>query len=270
MPEIKFVETPVLRIGYEEHGDSEAFLIILLHGFPYDIRSWDKVAPELARVGYRVVVPYLRGYGPTRFLSDDDVRMAEQAAIAQDVIDLADALHVHEFALAGFDWGNRAACIASILHPERVKGLVAIGGYPVQNTLSKGSPARAASEAHRWYQWYFNTDQGKAGLEQNRRDIVRYLWDTWSPKWQYSDNDFDRSADSFDNPDFVDITLHSYRHRHMNAIGEPRFIEIESRLSSLPAINVPAVVLRGEDSGFGRPPDDPSEDSSKFSNLKDR
>ena len=172
--------------------------------------------------------------------------------------------------MAGFDWGNRAACIGSILHPEGVKGLVAIGGYAVQNTLSKGSPARAASEAHRWYQWYFNTDQGKAGLEQNRRDIVRYLWDTWSPKWQYSDNDFDRSADSFDNPDFVDITLHSYRHRHMNAIGEPRFIEIESRLSSLPAINVPAVVLRGEDSGFGRPPDDPSEDSSKFSNLKDR
>ena len=270
MPEIKFVETPVLRIGYEEHGDSEAFLIILLHGFPYDIRSWDKVAPELARVGYRVVVPYLRGYGPTRFLSDDDVRMAEQAAIAQDVIDLADALHVHEFALAGFDWGNRAACIASILHPERVKGLVAIGGYPVQNTLSKGSPARAASEAHRWYQWYFNTDQGKAGLEQNRRDIVRYLWDTWSPKWQYSDNDFDRSADSFDNPDFVDITLHSYRHRHMNAIGEPRFIEIESRLSSLPPIDVPSVVLRGADSRFGRPSDNPSEDNSKFSNLKCR
>ena len=270
MPEVKFIETGVLRIGYEEHGDTAAFPIILLHGFPYDIRSWDKVAPELANAGYRVVVPYLRGYGPTRFLSDDHVRKAEQAAIGQDVIDLADALHLDEFALAGFDWGNRAACIASILYPDRVKGLVAIGGYPVQNTLSKGSPAPAHSEAHRWYQWYFNTDQGRVGLEKNRRDIVRYLWDTWSPKWEYSDDDFDRSAHSFDNPDFVDITLHSYRHRHMNALGEERFIEIESRLSSLPQIDVPAVVLRGEDSGFGRPSDDSSVDHSKFSDLKYR
>ena len=270
MPEVKFIETPVLRIGYEEHGDSEAFLVILLHGFPYDIRSWDKVAPELASAGYRVVVPYLRGYGSTRFLSEDHFRMAEQAAIAQDVIDLADALNAHEFALAGFDWGNRAACIASILHPERVKGLVAIGGYPVQNTLSKGTPAPAYSEAHRWYQWYFNTDQGRAGLEQNRRDIVRYLWDTWSPKWQYSDADFEKSAESFDNPDFVEITLHSYRHRHMNALGEAKFIDVEARLATFPPVDVPTIVLRGEDSGFGRPSEDSTEDQSKFSNLKYR
>ena len=267
MVSLKFIETSILKIGYEEHGDSDGFPIILLHGFPYDIRSWDKVAPELALVGYRILVPYLRGYGPTRFLSEDHPRMAEQAAIGQDVIDFADALDIPEFALAGFDWGNRASCIASILYPERVKALVAIGGYPVQDTLTKGNSAPASSEAHRWYQWYFNTDQGEIGLEQNRRDIVKYLWDTWSPTWRYSDEDFGRSADSFDNPDFVKITLHSYRHRHMNAPGEERFLAVEESLAMLPSVTVPAIVLRGEDSGFGRPSYDPAGDRKRFENL---
>ena len=267
MVSLKFIETSILKIGYEEHGDSDGFPIILLHGFPYDIRSWDKVAPELALIGHRILVPYLRGYGPTRFLSDDHPRMAEQAAIGQDVIDFADALDIPEFALAGFDWGNRASCIASILYPCKVKALVAIGGYPVQDTLTKGKPAPASSEAHRWYQWYFNTDQGEIGLEQNRRDIVKYLWDTWSPTWRYSDEDFGRSADSFDNPDFVNITLHSYRHRHMNASGEERFLVVEESLAMLPSVTVPSIVLRGEDSGFGRPSDDPTEDKKRFTNL---
>jgi len=193
--------------------------------------------------------------------------MAEQAAIGQDVVDFAEALGIGEYALAGFDWGNRAACIASILHPEVVKALVAIGGYAVQNTLTKGKPASAISEARRWYQWYFNTEQGRIGLEENRRDIIRYLWDTWSPGWQYTDEAFDRSAPSFDNPDFVAITLHSYRHRHMNAPGEDRFNEVERRLSEGPPILVPSIVLRGEDSGFGRPKPDPSEDKAKFPHL---
>ena len=267
MVSLKFIETSILKIGYEEHGDSDGFPIVLLHGFPYDIRSWDKVAPELALGGYRILVPYLRGYGPTRFLSEDHPRMAEQAAIGQDVIDFADALDIPKFALAGFDWGNRASCIASILYPGRVQGLVAIGGYPVQDTLTKGNPASASSEAHRWYQWYFNTDQGEIGLEQNRRDIIKYLWDTWSPTWRYSDEDFGRSADSFDNPDFVKITLHSYRHRHMNAPGEERFLAVEESLAMLPLVTVPAIVLRGEDSGFGRPSYDPAGDRKRFENL---
>ena len=212
-------------------------------------------------------MPYLRGYGPTSFRDPKAPRMAEQAAIGQDAVDFAEALEIGEYALAGFDWGNRAACIASILHPEVVKALVAIGGYPVQNTLTKGKPASAISEARRWYQWYFNTEQGRIGLAENRKDIIRYLWDTWSPGWRYTDEAFDRSAPSFDNPDFVEITLHSYRHRHMNAPGEDRFSEVERRLSEGPPVLVPSIVLRGEDSGFGRPKPDPSEDKAKFPHL---
>ena len=164
--------------------------------------------------------------------------MAEQAAIGQDVVDFAEALGLGQFALAGFDWGNRAACVASILHPYLVKGLIAIGGYSVQNTIIKEHPASAINEARRWYQWYFNTPQGRVGLEENRRDIIRYLWETWSPGWKYTDEDFNRSARSFDNPVFVEIVLHSYRHRHMNAPGEARFLEVERKLAEGPPIMV--------------------------------
>ena len=266
-PRVRMVETPILDIGYEEHGDSEGFPIILLHGFPYDVRSWDGVAPPLADAGYRVLVPYLRGYGLTRFRDSDVLRTAEQAAIAQDVIDFADALSLEQCALAGFDWGNRAACIAAILHPERVRAQVAIGGYSVQNTVTPGRPAPAVAEARRWYQWYFNTDQGRAGLEANRRDIIRYLWETWSPGWEYTDEEFNRSAPSFDNPDFVDVVIHSYRHRHLNAPGEKRFLAVERRLAERPPIQVPAIVLRAAEGGFGRPSQDPSGDEARFPGL---
>ena len=263
----KFVQTPVLSIGYEEHGDPSGFPIMLLHGFPYDIRSWDEVAPPLAEAGYWVLVPYLRGYGSTTFLSPDAPRMAEQAAIAQDVVDFAEALQISRFATAGFDWGNRAACITSILHPELVKAQVAIGGYSVQDTVNAEKPASALDEANRWYQWYFNTDQGRAGLEENRRGIVRHLWETWSPKWTYTDEAFGRSAPSFDNPDFVEISLHSYRHRHRNAPGEERFLEVERELARGPQIKVPSIVLRGADSGFGAPLQEPTEDEKRFPGL---
>ena len=264
---VRMVQTPVLDIGYEESGDSAGFPIILLHGFPYDVRSWDGVVPPLAEEGYRVLVPYLRGYGPTRFRDPAAPRMAEQAAIAQDVVDFADALGLDQVALAGFDWGNRAACITAILHPERVRAQVAIGGYSVQNTVTPGRPAPAAAEARLWYQWYFNTERGRAGLEANRHDIIRHLWDTWSPGWQYTDAAYDRSAPSFDNPDFVDVVIHSYRHRHVNAPGEARFLEVERQLAERPRIGVPAIVLRGVDSGFGRPSADPAGDQARFSAL---
>jgi pimeloyl-ACP methyl ester carboxylesterase len=262
-----FAQTPMLNIGYEEHGDASGFPIMLLHGFPYDIRSFDGVIPPLVEAGHRVIVPYLRGYGPTSFLDPDAPRMAEQAAIGQDVVDLAAALGISRLALAGFDWGLRAGCITSILHPEMVACFVAMGGYSVQNTVQKEKPAPAFREARMWYQWYFNTEQGRVGLEENRRDIIRHLWETWAPTWNYTDEAFNRSAPSFDNPDFVDIVLHSYRHRHMNAPGEDRFIKVELDLAEGPPITVPSIVLRGADSGLGAPLQDPSEDERNFTNL---
>ena len=264
---VRVVQTPMLNIGYEEHGDASGFPIILLHGFPYDIRSFDGVIAPLVEAGHRVIVPYLRGYGPTSFLDPDAPRMAEQAAIGQDVVDLAAALGINRMALAGFDWGLRAGCITSILHPEMVAGFVAMGGYSVQNTVQKEQPAPAFREARMWYQWYFNTEQGRVGLEENRRDIIRHLWETWAPTWDYTDEAFNLSAPSFDNPDFVDIVLHSYRHRHMNAPGEDRFIEVELNLAKRPPITVPSIVLRGADSGLGTPSRDPSEDERNFTQL---
>ena len=267
---VKFVQTPVLNIAYEDHGPTSGFPIMLLHGFPYDVRSFDGVVPPLVDSGYRVLVPHLRGYGATAFLDQESPRMAEQAAIAQDVVDFAEALGIAEFALSGFDWGNRAACITSILHSHLVKAYVAIGGYSVQNTVVKEKPAAASSEARRWYQWYFNTEQGRVGLQENRRDIIRHLWESWAPKWEYTDEAFNRSAPSFDNPDFVEIVIHSYRHRHMNAPGEQRFLEAERQLAELPPVLVPSIVLRGADSGFGRPSEDPSADGKKFHKLVSR
>ncbi len=265
--QIRTLETSVLTIGYEDHGDSAGFPIILLHGFPYDVRSFDGVVSPLVAAGYRVLLPYLRGYGPTRFLDPDSPRMAEQAAIGQDLVDFADALGIDQFAVAGFDWGNRAACITAILHPQRVRAQVACGGYSVQDTITPGRPAPAALEAMLWYQWYFNTERGVAGLTANRHDIIRHLWNSWSPAWNYTDAAYNRSAASFDNPDFVDVVIHSYRHRHVNAQGEDRFLEVERRLATRPVIGVPAIVLRGAASGFGPPSQNPAGDQARFSNL---
>jgi pimeloyl-ACP methyl ester carboxylesterase len=267
---VQMVRTAELDIGYEESGDPAGFPILLLHGFPYDVRSWDGVVPALADAGYRVLAPYLRGYGPTRFRDPAAPRLAEQAAIARDVVDFADALGIEQAALAGFDWGNRAACITSILHPERVRAQVAVNGYSVQDTVNPGGPGPAAAEARLWYQWYFNTERGRAGLEANRHAIVRYLWETWSPTWEYTDEAYNRSAPAFDNPDFVDVVIHSYRHRHGYAPGEERFLDVERRLAERPPIAVPAIVLRGNDSGFGRPSADPTGDRRRFTNLAAR
>jgi pimeloyl-ACP methyl ester carboxylesterase len=262
------VRTDVLDIAYEEHGKPEGTAVILLHGFPYDVRSFDGVVAPLVSAGHRVLVPWLRGYGPTRFRDASAPRRAEQAALAQDLFDFADALDIDRFALAGFDWGNRAGCIASILAPQRVIGQVAIGGYSVQNTLARGAPMQARQAAQFWYQWYFNTEQGADSLKANRHDIIRYLWETWSPQWRYTDEAYARSAKSFDNPDFVDVVVHSYRHRLMNAPGEERFVEIERRLADQPTVDVPAIVLRPGATGLGdRPSENPAGDQARFTKL---
>jgi len=243
------VRTPTLGIAYEASGPSGGFPIILLHGFPDDVRAYDDVAPPLAAAGYRVLVPYLRGYGPTRFVDPKAPRMAQQAAIGQDLLDFMDALQIDGAALAGYDWGGRAACLAAILAPERARALVAIGGYNVQNTLAPSRPAPAAQERAFWYQWYFNTERGRLGFAQNRREICRMLWRDWSPSYQFDEATFERTAVAFDNPDFVDVVIHSYRHRHGNAPGEARFDAMERRLATQPPITVPTVILHGGDDG---------------------
>jgi pimeloyl-ACP methyl ester carboxylesterase len=253
MPDILTVRTRALEIGYEAHGNPGGTPVVLLHGFPDDARAFDDVAPALATAGCRVLVPYLRGYGPTRFLDSNEPRMAQQAAIGQDLLEFMAALRLAPAALAGYDWGGRAACISAILAPERVRALVTIGGYNVQNTVTPAPPASAKAERSYWYQWYFNTERGRQGLEQNRRDICRLLWQEWSPTWRFEPAAFERTAPSFDNPDFVAVVIHSYRHRHGNAPGDGRLDAIERRLAERPAITVPTVILHGADDTVGPP-----------------
>ena len=252
------VRTTELEIACEAYGETSGFPIVLLHGFPDDVRAYDGVVPRLVAAGHRVLVPYLRGYGPTRFLREATPRMAQQAAIAQDLLDLLDGLGVARAALAGYDWGGRAACIASLLMPHRVRALVTIGGYNVQNTIEPSRPASPAKERAYWYQWYFNTERGRDGLTANRRALCRWLWREWSPTWVFDDRTFERTAASFDNPDFVDVVIHSYRVRHRNAPADPRFDAVERHLATRPPITVPSVIVHGADDtvGWPRPADE--------------
>ena len=244
---IRRARTDTLEIGYEEHGSPAAPVVMLLHGFPDDARAWDGVAPRLVGAGYRVIVPYLRGFGPTRFLDPARSRTAQQAALGQDLIDLMDVLGLARVSLVGQDWGARAVCIVAALHPERVGALVSVGGYVIQDIAKAAHPEDPEQEARLWYQWYFNTERGRRGLARNRREICRLLWRTWSPGWRFDDATLDRTLPSFDNPDFVDVVIHSYRHRHGNAPGEPRFEAAEARLATRPPIQVPTLVLHGQD-----------------------
>ena len=264
------IETSALTIGFEESGDPQGFPIVLLHGFPDDARAYDRVAPTLVTAGYRVIVPYLRGYGPTR-IRDPRVRTGEQAAIGQDVIDLMDAIGVNRFAVSGYDWGGRAACIAAALHRDRVRAAVLISGYLIQDTISDPQPAPPERERAIWYQYYFNTERGRLGLAANRRSLCRLLWETWSPTWKFTDEEYNKTAVSFDNPDFVDVVIHSYRHRIRNAPGEPRFEEMERVLAQRPPIDVPTIVLHPTDDGVtGRPSTNAAADKANFSQLVDR
>jgi len=254
MPMPKTVATSVLNIAYEESGDPQGFPIILLHGFPDDAHAFDDVAPPLAKSGYRVLVPYLRGYGATTFRDANAPRMAEQAAIGQDLIDFADALKLPRFAVSGFDWGGRAACVACALHPERVRAAVLTAGYSIQNVFAAAQPGPPEAERRIWYQWYFNTERGRAGLKANRKAFCKLLWQEWSPTWHFTDATYDKTAPSFDNPDFVDIVIHSYRHRLGNAPGEPRFEAVEHALAARPKVEVPTIVLHGADDALDRAP----------------
>jgi pimeloyl-ACP methyl ester carboxylesterase len=242
---VRTVRTPILQIAYEECGDPRAPAVILLHGFPDDVRAWDEVAGPVAKAGHRVLVPYLRGFGPTRFLSDGEPRSGQQAALAQDLLAFMDALEVRAATIAGYDWGGRAACIVTILAPERVSGLVTVGGYNVQNTTAPSPPAPPVEERAYWYQWYLNTERGRLGLAENRRELCRLLWEEWSPLWRLADPSFERTAASFDNPDFVSVVVHSYRHRHGLAPGLPCLMNVERRLAKRPPIEVPSIVLHG-------------------------
>jgi pimeloyl-ACP methyl ester carboxylesterase len=247
------VRTPTLEIAYLESGPANGLPVVLLHGWPSDPHDWDDVAAVLASSGYRVLVPWLRGYGPTRFLDASTPRSGQQAALGADVRDFMDALGIRQALLAGYDWGGRGACVCAALWPERVSALVSINGYNLQNIPVAGRPGAAAQEHRHWYQWYFHTERGRAGLQQNRRDIARLLWRLWSPNWQFDEATFEATAVSFDNPDFVDVTIQSYRHRYGNAPGDPALEPLEQRLTEQPPITVPTIVLHGACDGVGPP-----------------
>lgn len=249
----KEINAGVLTVAYEETGDAGGWPVILLHGFPYDIRAYDAVAPRLAAAGARVIAPWLRGYGPTRFRSADTPRSGEQAALGHDLLMLMDALGIGSAVLGGYDWGGRAACIVAALWPSRVRGLVSVNGYNIQDIARSGQPASPEIEHRYWYQYYFHGERGRLGLERNRHELCRLLWRLWSPEWRFDDATYERSAASFDNPDFVDVVIQSYRHRYALAAGDPAVAEVERRLAAQPPITVPAIMLDGDADGVMPP-----------------
>ena len=267
---MKHIQAGVLDVAYREAGPPDGAPVILLHGFPYDIHSYDEVADRLAAAGRRCIVPFLRGYGETRFLSADTLRSGQQGVLAADLLALMDALAIQRAVLAGYDWGGRAACIVAALWPERAQGLVSGGdGYNIQNIARSGIPAAADQEVQFWYQYYFNMERGRAGLQANRRDICRLLWRMWSPEWVFDDATFERSAAAFDNPDFVEVVIHSYRHRYANVAGDPAVADIERKLAALPVITVPSIVLHGDADGVA-PVSDSAGDHPRFTGGYER
>lgn len=260
---IKQVNAGVLNVGYVEAGPLNGTSVILLHGWPYDIHSYEDVVPVLTAAGYHVIVPYLRGFGTTHFLSKDTFRNGQQSALAVDVIHLMDALKIEKAIVAGFDWGARTADIIAALWPARCKALVAVSGYLIGNQKAGASPLPPANELQWWYQYYFATERGKAGYEEYTNDFAKLIWKTASPKWNFDDAIFNRSAASFANPDHVAIVMHNYRWRLALAEGEPQYDELEKRLAEGPVIKVPAITLEGDANGAPHP--ESSAYANKFS-----
>ena len=260
---IQQIDAGVLSVGYAEAGPTNGPAVLLLHGWPYDIHTYVDVAPLLASAGYRVIVPYLRGYGPTRFLSDETVQNGQQSALAADTVALMDVLGIQRAIVAGCDWGARTACIVAALWPERCKGLVSVSGYLIGSREANRMPLPPKAELEWWYQFYFATERGRAGYDKNRREFAKLIWRLASPKWDFADATFDRSAAALDNPDHVAIVIHNYRWRLGLAEGEPKYDDLERRLAEFPAITVPTITLEGDANGAPHP--DPRAYAKKFS-----
>jgi pimeloyl-ACP methyl ester carboxylesterase len=260
---LKQINAGVLNVGYIELGPSDGPAVLLLHGWPYDIHSFVDVAPRLASAGHRVIVPYLRGYGTTRFLSSATLRNGQPAALAVDIIDFMDALKIHKATLAGFDWGGRTGDIIAALWPQRCKGLVSVSGYLIGSQESGKVPLPPSAEYQWWYQYYFATDRGKEGYDKYRKDFSKLIWQLASPKWNFDEATFNRSAAAFDNPDHVAIVIHNYRWRLGLAEGEPRFDDLEKRLAAAPVVTVPTITLEGDANGAPHP--EPGAYAKKFS-----
>lgn len=265
---VERIDAGDLSVAYVDLGDPSADPVVLLHGYPYDVHSYVEVAPLLVEAGYRVVVPYLRGHGPTRFLDDRRPRTGQQAALGSDLGAFIDALDLDEPVLAGYDWGGRAACVVAALWPERISGLVSVNGYLIQNIAGAESPIRPDLEAGFWYFWYFATERGRRGLDANRRDIAEVIWRRNSPEWAFSDAELDRAALAFDNPDHVDVVIHSYRHRLGLAPGAEEYEELERRLALAPPISVPAITLDGTADG-NFPPTDGTPQAHLFTGARE-
>ena len=264
---LRHIDAGVLDVAYFEAGPADGPVVMLLHGFPYDIHSYVDVAPQLAAKGCRVVVPYLRGYGPTRFRDSATPRSGEQAAMGADLMALMDALHIERAVFAGYDWGGRAACVGAALWPERCIGLVSVNGYLIQDIAKAMVPAKPEREVPLWYQYYFQLERGRAGLAADRRGIARILWQQWSPNWYFDDAVLERTALAHDNPDYVDVVIHSYRHRFGLADGDPRYADIQRRLAALPVIAVPAITLDGDADGVV-PATDGAAQAGKFTGRR--
>jgi pimeloyl-ACP methyl ester carboxylesterase len=247
------IDAGVLNVGYAESGPADGPAVILLHGWPYDIHSYVDVAPLLAAAGYRAITPYLRGYGSTRFLASDTVRNGQQAALALDVIALMDALGIERAILGGFDWGARTAAIVAALWPERTKGLVSVSGYLIGSQEANKTPLPPRAELAWWYQFYFATERGRAGYDEYRHDFAKLIWQLASPRWDFDDATFERSAASFANPDHVAIVIHNYRWRLGLAEGEPQYDDLEKQLAAGPVITVPTITLEGDANGAPHP-----------------